>query len=150
MSLWDWTLAAYGRPGTPQATLTLQDQHGQNTSFLLWAAWAQVDDPALLAKAADITRRWSDTALVPIRQVRIALKGPVEGVDDGAKNALREEVKSAELNAEKLLMESLEALVGDAKGPASPEAALAAATKAWGAPAPAEALGVLARALAQG
>ncbi len=149
MSLWDWTLAAYGRPGTPQATLALQDGHGQNTSFLLWAVWAQVDDPALLARAADITRRWSETALVPIRNVRIALKGPVEGVDEAAKNALRETVKTAELAAEKLLMESLEALVGTGwRGSASPDAALAAATKAWGVPAPAEALGVLARALA--
>ena len=43
MSLWDWTLAAYGKPGTPQATLALQDGHGQNTSFLLWAVWAQVE-----------------------------------------------------------------------------------------------------------
>jgi uncharacterized protein (TIGR02444 family) len=148
MALWDWTLAAYGREGTPQATLTLQDQHGQNTSFLLWAVWGGVDDPALLAKAADITRRFSETALVPIRNVRIALKGPVEGVDDAAKNALREDVKKAELAAEKLLMESLEALVGTAKGAAAPDAALAAAVKAWGVPASADALGVLARALA--
>ncbi len=59
MSLWDWTLAAYGREGTPQATLALQDGHGQNTSFLLWAVWAQVEDEALLARAADITGRWS-------------------------------------------------------------------------------------------
>src|SRR5262249_34016824 len=41
MSLWEWTLEAYARPGVPEATLSLQDRHGQNTSYLLWAVWAE-------------------------------------------------------------------------------------------------------------
>jgi hypothetical protein len=44
MDIWDWALAAYGRPGVPEAALALQDRHGQNTSFLLWAVWAETDD----------------------------------------------------------------------------------------------------------
>ena len=41
MSLWDWSLEAYGQPGVPEACLALQDGHGQNTSLLLWAVWAE-------------------------------------------------------------------------------------------------------------
>ena len=39
MSLWGWTLEAYARPGVPEACLELQDEYGQNTSYLLWAVW---------------------------------------------------------------------------------------------------------------
>ena len=38
MSLWDWALEVYARPGVPDTCLVLQDDHGQNTSYLLWAA----------------------------------------------------------------------------------------------------------------
>ena len=54
MSLWDWTLRAYAQPGVPEACLDLQDRHGQNTSLLLWAVWAEAADPALLARAAAV------------------------------------------------------------------------------------------------
>jgi uncharacterized protein (TIGR02444 family) len=146
MSLWDWTLEAYGRPGVPEACLSLQDDHGQNTSLLLWAVWAEADDPGLLARAADAAHRWEETALVPLRAVRRALKPPLPPVADDAREALREDVKAAELRAERVLMETLEAM-GRGRGGAHALAALEAASKAWGKPAPANALAVLAAAL---
>jgi len=63
MSIWDWVLEAYGQPGVPQACLTLQDEHGQNTSFLLWAVHAEAKDPELLARAAAAAKAWERTAL---------------------------------------------------------------------------------------
>src|SRR6478672_11185915 len=99
MSLWDWTLSAYARPGVPEACLTLQDAHGQNTSLLLWAVWAEAADPDLMARAADVARRWEALALSPIRAVRRALKPAFEGIGDGPREGLREDVKSAELRA---------------------------------------------------
>jgi uncharacterized protein (TIGR02444 family) len=143
--LWDWTLAAYGRAGVPEACLHLQDQHGQNTSLLLWAAWAGTEDAALLARAAAAARAWDETALKPLRQVRRDLKAAKPPIDDAAREGLRDDVKAAELRAERVLMETLEALGG--RGQASPEAALAAAARAWGPPPPKEALADLARAL---
>ena len=71
---WDWILAAYQRPGLPEICLTLQDEHEQNTSLLLWAAWARPSDPALLERAARAVRAWDETALSPLRAVRRALK----------------------------------------------------------------------------
>lgn len=146
MSLWDWTLDAYGQAGVPEACLALQDQHGQNTSLLLWAVWAETADAELLRRAADAALRWETTALAPLRSVRRALKAPLPPVADGAREGLREDVKAAELRAERVLMETLEQMGGGGGG--SPAlTALTAASKAWGKPAPANALAVLAAAL---
>lgn len=135
MSLWDWVLAAYGRPGVPETCLTLQDAYGQNTSFLLWALRTRAADPALLAPAAEVTRLWDERALSPLREVRRALKPACPPVGDGARETLREEVKAAELHAERVLVETLEQLC-DAVGGGSGLAALKAAAQAWGEPAP--------------
>jgi uncharacterized protein (TIGR02444 family) len=146
MSLWDETLQAYGRPGVPEACLTLQDDYGQNTSFLLWAVWAETADAKVLAQAADTARRWEALALAPLRAVRRALKPPFPGVADAPRQDLREDVKAVELRAERVLMESLEALT-PGRGGAHALAALEAASAAWGKPAPPDALAALAAAL---
>ncbi|MDB5423757.1 MAG: hypothetical protein JWQ29_1173 [Phenylobacterium sp.] len=146
MSLWDWTLEAYGQPGVPEAALALQDDHGQNTSLLLWAVWAEAADADLLARAAEAARRWEATALSPIRAVRRALKAPAPPVADRAREGLREDVKAVELRAERVLMETLEAMTGE-RGGAHALEALQAASQAWGRVAPADALAALAAAL---
>jgi uncharacterized protein (TIGR02444 family) len=146
LSLWDWALEAYARPGVPEACLMLQDEHAQNTSLLLWAVWAEADDPKLLARAADVAHRWDALALTPLRDVRRALKPAFAPVDDRAREALREDVKAAELHAERVLVETLEALT-KGRGGVHALAALEAASKAWGKPAPADALAALAAAL---
>lgn len=147
MSLWDWTLKAYGEPGVPEATLVLQDAYGQNTSFLLWAVWAEGPDATILAEAARIARAWDSTVLKPIRDIRRALKPAFPPVDDGAREGLREDVKAAELRAERVLMETLETLGGKARGGHPALESLNAASAAWGRPAPDEALAALAAVL---
>ena len=144
--VWEWVLEAYAQEGAPEACQALQDRHGQNTSFLLWAVWAETADPALLAQGADVARRWDELALQPIRAVRRALKPPFGGVADDAREGLREDVKAAELRAERVLMEALAAIT-PRQGGAPALAALEAAAAAWGRPAPDEALAALAAAL---
>ena len=146
MALWDWTLKAYGQAGVPEACLTLQDDHGQNTPLLLWAVWAEAADPALLARAADVARRWEALTLMPIRAVRRTLKPAFDGIADGGREGLREDVKAVELRAERVLMEALEAMT-HGHGGARALAALGAASAAWGTPAPANTLAALAVAL---
>ena len=146
MNIWDWVLQAYGRPGVPEACLTLQDVHGQNTSLLLWAVYAEVGDPDLLARAAAATRAFDAMALTPLREVRRALKPALPPFDDHARLAFREDVKALELSAERLLMETL-ARLSPGRGGAHALDALTAASAAWGAPAPANALAALAAAL---
>lgn len=146
MSLWDWTLAVYDRPGVPEATLLLQDEHGLNTSLLLWAAWANPDRETL-ANGVQTAVRWDETVLWPLRNVRRTLKGSRSPFDDDAREGLREDVKSAELRAERVLMETLEGLAGQA---AEPDilGALTRASWAWNSAPPAEALARLAKAMA--
>jgi uncharacterized protein (TIGR02444 family) len=146
MSLWEWTLQAYAQPGAPEACLRLQDEFGQNTSLLLWAVWAEASDAGLLARGAEVARAWEATALVPLREVRRALKAPFPPVDDAAREGLREQVKAAELRAERVLMETLEAMT-PGQGGAHALAALEAAAAAWGRPAPERELAALAAAL---
>ena len=147
MSLWGWTLEAYARPGVPEACLELQDEYGQNTSYLLWAVWAEGADAATLQAAATAGRDWDETVLKPIRAVRRTLKARFDAVDDGAREGLREDVKAAELRAERVLMEAFEALGEHRRGGRPALEALKAASRAWGPPAPDEALARLARAL---
>jgi len=146
MSLWEWTLEAYAQEGVPEACLTLQDAYGQNTSLLLWAVWAETADADLLGRAADVARRWDALALSPMRAVRRALKPAFAGVADDDREGLREDVKAAELRAERVLMQALQDL-SKKQGGAHALAALEAASKAWGRPAPADALAALAAAL---
>jgi uncharacterized protein (TIGR02444 family) len=147
MALWDWTLRAYDRPGVPEACLALQDQHGLNTSLLLWAAWADPGEAALTAAVA-AGEAWDQQVLWPLRNTRRDLKSPMAGIDDTARLALREDVKAAELRAERVLMESFEALAGQASRPFGLAAALARTARAWNGSAPETALANLVGALA--
>lgn len=147
MSLWDAVLTAYGKTDIPQACLDLQDAHGQNTDLLLWAAMADPGDAAL-EQGVTLSRRWDEQVLWPLRNARRDLKASTPPVDDAAREALREDVKAAELRAERLLLETLETL-SPLSPPANPLPALARASGAWGVTAPVEALERLARALAQ-
>jgi uncharacterized protein (TIGR02444 family) len=147
MSLWDWTLKTYERPGVPEACLTLQDEHGLNTSLLLWAAWADPDDAAL-ASAVAAGKAWDDQVLWPLRRVRRDLKAAMGGIADEARLALREDVKAAELRAERVLMEGFETLAGAAAGQVDLTTALTRAARAWNGSAPDGALNTLATALA--
>lgn len=146
MSLWDWTLATYGKPGVPEATLVLQDEHGFNTAFLLWAIWANPDRETL-ANGVQTTVLWDETVLWPLRNVRRGLKHSRRPFDDAAREGLREDVKAAELRAERVLMETLESLAGPAVE-SDPAGALTRAAMAWCGQSPTAAMDQLVRALA--
>lgn len=147
MSLWDWAVAAYDAPGVADACLELQDAHGHNTCFLLWAAWSGAADPGLLGRAAETAQLWEADVLRPLRQARQALKAPVPPVADATREALREEVKASELKGEQALLEALGRLL-PARRSDGPLEALHAAAEAWGGPTPDEPLARLAQALA--
>ena len=146
MAIWEWMLEAYAQPGVAQSCETLQDRHGQSPPFLLWAVWAETSDADLLARAADLTRQWDALVIVPLRSMRRDLKAAMSPIEDKAREALRDEVKAVELNAERLLIETLHGLAPHQAG-AHALAALEAASAAWGRPAPADALAALAGAL---
>jgi uncharacterized protein (TIGR02444 family) len=149
MRLWDWALAVYARPAVAEACLNLQDGHGQNVPYLLWAAWAAGEGRTADAKAAArLMRAWDAEVGAPLRGVRRALKPVRDGVTDEAREALREAIKGVELKGERVLLESLEALCGPPGEPITLLDGLKAAAVASGDPPRTAALARLADALA--
>lgn len=124
MRLWDWAVAAYDRPEVAEACLKLQDSHGQNVPFLLWALWARPDE-ATVKQGRQVARDWDRAVTGPLRAVRRELKGSAPHED------LRADIKAAELKAERALLEALEPLAKPTKGDALE--ALTVASTAWGA-----------------
>ena len=152
MSYWDWAVAEHGRPGVDAALTGLQDEHGQCVAYLLWAAWAAAEgrpvDPATLAAGAALAAQWEAAATNPLRHARRALKHALPLIADAAREALREQVRKAEFAAERLLMETLEAMAPVAGGRGETlSGALIAASNAWNTAAPAAALNDLAKML---
>lgn len=152
MSLWDWAVAAYGAPGVADACLTLQDHHEQNVPLLLWSAWiAQTGrrpDEETIEAACDTARAWDGVVTAPLRAVRRTLKAPVPDIDDGPREAVRERIKVLELEAERHLLEALEALTPAAEGPPRPAIdGMAATARVWSRITPRPALVRLAEAL---
>lgn len=148
MRLWDWALEAYARQPVAEACLLLQDAHGQNVPYLLWAAWmAGEGRMADLKDAAKMMRAWDAEVGAPLRRVRRALKPARPPVDEALKEALRDAVKAVELKGERVLMESLEALSGPPGAPIPVLEGLAAAAEASGDPPRRSALEKLAVAL---
>lgn len=152
MSLWDWAVAAYGEPGVAEACLALQDHHEQNVPLLLWSAWiaetGRRPDEETIEAACDTARAWDGVVTAPLRAVRRTLKAPVPDIDDGPREAVRERIKAIELEAEKHVLEALEALAPTASG--SKRAAidgLVATARVWSSITPRPALIRLAEAL---
>ncbi len=134
LSLWDDAARAYAAPGVEATCLALQDDHGQCFPLLLWAAWARPADPDVVARAVAMARAWTSAAITPLRHARRALKADQPGIAADQRQALRSRIKSAELEAEKLLLHALEALVPAATGDLAD--ALASCAAAWGDPPP--------------
>ena len=150
MSLWDWSVRAYARPGVQDICLSLQDDDGQSVCLLLWAAWRGPVDAETLEAAVDTARSWHRTAIDPVRGVLRTLKKPVPDMDDARRVSLREEIKRAELSAERGLLEELDSIAGPPTGaPFDVVTALAAAARLWSERTPREALKTLAGRLPQ-
>jgi len=136
MSLWDWALTAYAADGVADACLELQDTAGQNVPLLLWAAWCAAEgrtpDEDALEAAGDTARAWQDSAIAPLRAVRRGLKLRAQDLDDTDREAVRAQVKAAELAAERCLLSALEALAPAPTGsPQPPITAMVAAARVW-------------------
>ncbi|HEX7759870.1 MAG TPA: TIGR02444 family protein [Caulobacteraceae bacterium] len=137
MNLWDFAGRVHARPGVEAACLALQDDHGQCVSFLLWRLWTLADgrpvDGVLLGDAVLAARSWEAAATAPLRLVRRRLKTAPMPVTPQGQAALREAIKAAELQSERLLLEALETMTPKGSG-LNPgiERGLMTAALAWG------------------
>lgn len=153
--LWTWAATAYARPGVAEACVRLQDEQAENVPLLLFAGWSAATgrelDAETVEAACDVARAWEELATAPLRAVRRTLKTRNPDLDDARRERVRALVKAAELDAERALLEDLEALAPAPTGPARPLApALVTAAKAWTRMVPRAQLEALASLLSQG
>lgn len=112
-NLWDFSLALYARADVANACLQLQDEHGVNVNILLWCAWLEQRglalDEARLHSAQKRIHAWDEHYVIPLRHLRRRMK--VEfGVADIDIEQVRNQIKQAELLAEKQLQLWLEVI----------------------------------------
>jgi uncharacterized protein (TIGR02444 family) len=114
LSLWDFSLSHYARPGVAEACLQLQDGHGANVNLLLWCVWLErrglMLNEVRLRNAQQRIHSWDEHYVIPLRHLRRRMKAEFGVVDAGIEQ-LRAQIKQAELLAEKQLQLLLEAEV---------------------------------------
>jgi uncharacterized protein (TIGR02444 family) len=125
-SLWAFATAFYTRPGVEPALLSLQDQEGLDVPVLIALLHAgrqgAVFAEGPLRAMLDTAKTWHSRAIGPLRMARRALKAPAGATYDPEQEALRRQVKAAELAAEHLLLDRLERLLPPPSGLAPPAA----------------------------
>ncbi len=100
-SFWSFSLQIYGMPGVEAACLDLQDRFGADVNLALYCLWiGRALTPEALELALE-TASPVQSYIQPLREMRRSL--PKDAT-------VREAVKKAELAAEKLEQDALEAL----------------------------------------
>ncbi|HVV93511.1 MAG TPA: TIGR02444 family protein [Hyphomicrobiales bacterium] len=126
-ALWRFAVAVYEAPGAANACLLLQDRHGVNVNVLLAALYAVRHGTPLTAEdlaALDAAvAGWQRQVVEPLRAVRRAMKAEQALAGWPGAKALREAVKAAELEAERLTLATLARRLA-AMAPAAGEASV--------------------------
>lgn len=108
LSIWDFAVTFYQMPGVEADCLAAQDHYGLDVTALIFALYCTHKDVGFdAAQAVELARSLSEQVVEPLRKARIALKSVPSLVDLAAADALRQTVKSAELEAERLTLEAL-------------------------------------------
>jgi len=134
---WRFSLAFYRLPKVADACIALQEEAGVDVNVLLYLLWQArqgrrlaVDDVAALEiKVAP----WREATVIPLRNVRRALKSPPALVAAPTAEAFRTRIKAVELEAERLQQEAMFALTPGGEAGASAAAAAQANVDAYAA-----------------
>jgi len=110
--LWIFMLAVYSRPGVAAACLRLQETHGLDVTLLLAVLYGGVtghvpDERQILAFDHGCSA-WRMTVVHPLRTARRAMKQHLWLEQQAQSQALRQRVKAAELDAERIQASFLE------------------------------------------
>src|ERR1019366_269571 len=98
LSFWTFSLQTYAKPSVAQTCLDLQDRLGIDVNVLLFMLWCAHYGRRLSAQNIA-------NVVYPLRLVRNALKYPLPNWSSQGTESLRERVKAAELEAERLQQE---------------------------------------------
>jgi len=108
---WRFSIKFYAVPGVAPACIELQDKAKVDVNVLFFLLWYATLGRAL--NAAEVTELehsvgpWRDMTVVPIRNVRRALKAPPAIMAPEAAEGFRTRIKAVELEAERLQQEAL-------------------------------------------
>ncbi|AZF08007.1 TIGR02444 family protein [Pseudomonas sp. R5-89-07] len=109
--LWSFALSTYARPGVEAACLRMQEQ-GADVCLLLCGAWLEQRGVARLPERVvalqQLARPWRTNVVEPLREIRRQWRAMAQR--DAQLAALREQIKTLELEAERALLTRLEAL----------------------------------------
>lgn len=123
---WKFSLKVYGRPHVMQSCLALQESIGLDVNVLLMALLAarwhrRAIAPQEIERADHLVRPWRREVVIPLRQIRTRLKAGPAPAPDARTDRFRNEVKAAELHAERIQQHVLAAWIDDlAPGPPEP------------------------------
>jgi uncharacterized protein (TIGR02444 family) len=108
---WRFSVGFYSVPEVADACLDLQDTSGADVNILMFLLWnARQKRKFSAAAVAELDRRfapWRDTAVVPLRTLRRALKSPPAAIEPAKAERFRTRIKGVELEAERLQQEAL-------------------------------------------
>lgn len=108
---WSFSLDFYARPDVAARCLAVQDRHGLDVNLVLYCCWrGDVLTEARLQAAIALTAPWRAEIVQPLRALRRRLKPGFPPVPDDAAQALRKRIADAELEAERLQQQALDAL----------------------------------------
>jgi uncharacterized protein (TIGR02444 family) len=109
--LWRFSLRFYRQPAVAEACLTLQDEAGVDVNVLLFLLWCATQRRRLsAAEVGDLSRdceAWARSAVIPLRELRRALKAPAPLIAAGEAEVFRSKIKAVELEAERLQQEAM-------------------------------------------
>lgn len=118
--LWDFSLRVYRGEHVPRACLTFQDTRGADVNIALLCCFLGFSgiriDREAVEKVDTLVAGWRAEAVIPLRTLRRTLKQAVGPVLPEDAEALRRQIQSSEIEAERLeqqvLFHALERLPG--------------------------------------
>ena len=126
---WRFSLRFYRQPGVAEACIALQEEAGVDVNLLLFLLWhASTGRTFSQDEVASFESKigpWREATVIPLRDVRRALKVPPALVAGGTAEAFRTKIKAIELEAERLQQEAMYELAASPLGRdvSAPEAA---------------------------
>ena len=115
VSLWDYAVEIYCRPGMSDLCLMFQDDYGADVSIILFISWCSTQgiriDDQLLTRVEQSVGVWNRDVVAPLRGMRRELKLDSRGITRKTVSAFREKLKALELEAEHLELNTLAGLI---------------------------------------
>ena len=108
---WQFSLGLYAQQDVAESCIELQDSCGVDVNVMLYILWLACQDRKLsdddIVAIQSSVEHWKTNVVLPLRNIRRALKTPKSGYADIDTARFREKVKTIELESEKLQQDLL-------------------------------------------